>query len=372
MSAELAPVPESMTFGRADQDAAALSSRSARRGSAPLLELHDVDVEIPLPGGVLRAVRGVSLRAAAGQSVGLVGESGSGKSLTLRAAMDLLPSPARITGGAVVIDGVDVTGMPPGRRRAHLSSVLAMIFQDSLTALNPTMRIGDQVAEVPRQRLGMSRSQARGRALDLLGQVGIRDVERRYRAFPHELSGGMRQRVCIAIALSAEPGLILADEPTTALDVTIQAQVLGVLADLQRERDVGLVLVSHDLAVVSGTCTELNVMYGGRIVEHGPTEVLLQNPRHPYTAALLRSVPDPDLPVHRLVSIPGLPPDLLQEITGCAFAPRCPAVIDRCRTDRPPLAPTGEGSWSGRDRAQLSACWRSEESDRWPELGETS
>ena len=328
------------------------------RPGAPLLELHDVDVEIPLPGGSLHAVRGVSLTASAGQSVGLVGESGSGKSLTLRAAMDLLPVPARISGGSVVVGGVDVTGMPAPRRREHLSSVLAMIFQDSLPALHPTMRIGDQVAEVPRLRLGMSRSQAHERAVDLLSSVGIRDPEGRYRAFPHELSGGMRQRVCIAIALSCEPALILADEPTTALDVTIQAQVLGVLAALRRDRGLGLVLVTHDLAVVSGTCEDLNVMYGGRIVEHGRTEVLLDAPRHPYTAALLRSVPDPDQPVHRLLTIPGQPPDLLQPIPGCPFAPRCPAVVDQCRHERPPLLVVGPGHGS--------ACWRSSEPERWP------
>ena len=330
----------------------------------PLLELHDLDVEIPLADGTLHAVRGVSLTASAGQAVGLVGESGSGKSLTLRAAMDLLPVPARITGGTVVVDGVEVTGLAPGRRREHVSSVMSMIFQDSLTALNPTMRIGDQVAEVPRRRLGMGRSDARGRALDLLDQVGIKDAERRYRAFPHELSGGMRQRVCIAIALSADPGLILADEPTTALDVTIQAQVLGVLAGLRRDRGVGLVLVTHDLAVVSGTCEDLNVMYAGRIVEHGRTAVLLDAPRHPYTAALLRSVPDPAQPVHRLLTIPGQPPDLMQPLDGCPFAPRCPAVVDRCTTERPPLLAVGPGRPGPEGHA--SACWRSHEPERWP------
>jgi len=324
-----------------------------------LLELHDVDVEIPLPGGTLHAVRGVSLSAGRGQAVGLVGESGSGKSLTLRAAMDLLPVPARVTGGTIVVDGVDVTGMTPERRRKHLSSVMAMIFQDSLTALNPTMRIGDQVAEVPRVRLGMSRSAARARALDLLDQVGIRDPESRYRAYPHELSGGMRQRVCIAIALSADPALILADEPTTALDVTIQAQVLGVLARLRQERGVGLMLVTHDLAVVSGTCDELNVMYAGRIVEHGRTEVLLDAPRHPYTAALLRSVPDPDQPVHRLLTIAGQPPDLMNPLPGCPFAPRCPAVVERCRTEVPPLLDLSAG--------HQSACWRAHEPEDWPQ-----
>jgi oligopeptide/dipeptide ABC transporter ATP-binding protein len=328
--------------------------------SKPLLELHDVDVEIPLADGTLHAVRNVSLTASAGQSVGLVGESGSGKSLTLRAAMDLLPVPARVTGGSIVVDGVDVTGMAPVRRRENLSAVMAMIFQDSLTALNPTMRIGDQVAEVPRRRLGMTKAAAHARAVDLLSQVGIRDPENRYRAFPHELSGGMRQRVCIAIALSTEPGLILADEPTTALDVTIQAQVLGVLAALRRDRGVGMVLVSHDLAVVSGTCEELNVMYAGRIVEHGRTEALLHAPRHPYTAALLRSVPDPDQPVHRLLTIPGQPPDLMQPTTPCPFAPRCPAQVERCVTEVPPLLPVGH--------RHGSACWRADEPETWPRV----
>jgi len=337
-----------------------------RRSEGPLLELHDVDVEIPLPGGTLHAVRGVSMSASPGQAVGLVGESGSGKSLTLRAAMDLLPVPAAVTGGSIVVDGVDVTGMAPARRREHLSSVMAMIFQDSLTALNPTMRVGDQVAEVPRRRLGMSRSDARARALDLLGQVGIRDPESRYRAFPHELSGGMRQRVCIAIALSADPALILADEPTTALDVTIQAQVLGVLARLREERGVGLVLVTHDLAVVSGTCDDLNVMYAGRIVEHGRTEVLLAAPRHPYTAALLRSVPDPDQPGRGVRVIAGQPPDLMEALPGCPFAPRCPAVVERCRDEVPPLLDVGPGASPVPGRGHSSACWRSHEPERWP------
>jgi oligopeptide/dipeptide ABC transporter ATP-binding protein len=322
------------------------------------LEVHDLDVEIPLPSGSLHAVRGVSLSASGGQAVGLVGESGSGKSLTLRAIMDLLPVPARIAGGSIVVQGVDVTGMSPTKRRAHLSAVLSMIFQDSLTALNPTMRVGDQVAEVPLRRLGMSKSAAHTRAVELLDTVGIKDPERRYRAYPHEMSGGMRQRICIAIALSADPGLILADEPTTALDVTIQAQVLGVLAQLRRERGVGLVLVTHDLAVVSGTCEQLNVMYGGRIVEHGSTADLLEAPRHPYTAALLRSVPDPDQPVHRLLTISGAPPDLLEVVPGCPFAPRCPAVVDRCWTELPPLMPVRP--------AHSSACWRAHEPQHWP------
>lgn len=323
-----------------------------------LVEVHDLDVEIPLAHGRLRAVRGVSFTASPGESVGLVGESGSGKSLTLRAIMDLLPTPARITGGTVLVDGVDITAMRPKKRRQHVASTMAIVFQDALTALNPTMRIGDQVAEVPRRRMGMSRPQAYRRALELLAAVGIKDPEMTYRSFPHMLSGGMRQRICIAVALSAEPRLILADEPTTALDVTVQAQVLGLLTSLQEERDVGLIMVTHDLAVVSGMCERLYVMYGGRIVEEGPTRAVLSAPRMPYTASLLRSVPDPDTPAHRLLSIPGHPPDLLHDPSECAFVGRCPAVVERCSEERPPLRSVGE------DRR--SACWRSDEPQSWP------
>jgi oligopeptide/dipeptide ABC transporter ATP-binding protein len=325
-----------------------------------LLEVNDLHVEIPLPHGTLHAVRGVSLSADAGEAIGLVGESGSGKSLTLRAMLGLLPQPARIAKGSIVVDGVDVTGLPAGERRKRLSSVMSMVFQDSLTALNPVMRVGDQIAEVPRRRLGLPPSRARERAIELMDRVGIPDPERRYRAYPHELSGGMRQRVCIAIALSSQPRLILADEPTTALDVTIQAQVLGVIESLRREDGVGLVLVSHDLAVVSQTCHRIYVMYAGQVAESGPALELLAGPRHPYSFSLLRSVPDPDAPVHRLLSIPGQPPDLADDLPGCAFAPRCPFVADACAAATPPLVAVGP------ERA--SACLRHEEWDRWTEL----
>ncbi len=326
-----------------------------------LLEVHDLNVEIPVPHGNLHAVRGVSLRVDAGEAIGIVGESGSGKSITLRALLGLLPQPAKVTGGSILLDGVDVTGLPDRRRQKVLTQAMSMVFQDSLTALNPVMRVGEQIAEVPRRRLGMSRSQAHARAVELMNQVGIPDPERRYRAYPHELSGGMRQRICIAIALSTEPRLILADEPTTALDVTIQAQVLDVIDRLRREQQLGLVLVSHDLAVVSQTCSQVYVMYAGRVVEAGPVRALLERSRHPYTYALLRSVPDPDTVVRRLLTIPGQPPDLTATPDGCSFAPRCPFVAESCHHQDPPLVLLADGD------GQRAACLRSDTALHWPE-----
>jgi len=333
-----------------------------------LLEVHDLSVDIPLRHGRLHAVRGVSLRVEAGEAIGVVGESGSGKTIMLRALLGLLPQPARIIGGSILLDGVEVTGMPAGRRHAALTEAVSMVFQDSLTALNPVMRVGEQIAEVPRHRLGMSRTAAHARAVELMDSVGIPEPERRYRAYPHELSGGMRQRIGIAIALSTQPRLILADEPTTALDVTIQAQVLDVLDTLRGEQQLGLVLVSHDLAVISQTCSRIYVMYAGRVVESGGAWALLGHPRHPYTYALLQSVPDPDAPVHRLLTIPGQPPDLTALPTGCPFAPRCAFAKTACTQEDPPLVPvtvTGEA-------AQLSACLRWDTAAHWPQWSEPS
>jgi oligopeptide/dipeptide ABC transporter ATP-binding protein len=323
----------------------------------PLLEVRDLHVEIPMPYGRLHAVRGVSLSVDTAESVGLVGESGSGKSLTLRALLGLLPRPARIVSGTILIDGEDVTGLPAKRLKRRLADTMSMVFQDSLTALNPVMRVGDQIAEAPLRKLGASRGEARAIAVDLMAEVGIADPERRYRLYPHELSGGMRQRICIAIALSTKPRLILADEPTTALDVTIQAQVLGVLGRLRQEEHVGLLLVSHDLAVVGQTCSRLYVMYAGKVVESGDLVDLVTAPRHPYTFSLLRSVPDPDQRVARLLSIQGQPPDLAETITGCSFAARCPFAEDACREWEPELVPAGP--------ARQSACRRIDTADDW-------
>jgi oligopeptide/dipeptide ABC transporter ATP-binding protein len=323
----------------------------------PLLEVRDLHVDIPMPYGRLHAVRGVSLSLAAAESVGLVGESGSGKSLTLRALLGLLPRPARIVSGAILIDGEDVTGLAPKLLKRRLADTMSMVFQDSLTALNPVMRVGDQIAEAPSRKLGASRADAKAIAVDLMTAVGIADPERRYRLYPHELSGGMRQRICIAIALSTKPRLILADEPTTALDVTIQAQVLGLLGRLRREEHVGLLLVSHDLAVVGQACSRLYVMYAGKVVESGDLRDLVTAPRHPYTFSLLRSVPDPDRRVARLLSIKGRPPDLAAPITGCSFAVRCPFAEDACREWEPELVQEGP--------ARHGACRRSGTAERW-------
>ena len=335
--------------------------------TAHLLEVRDLNVDIPLPHGQLHAVRDVSLTVGTGESVGLVGESGSGKSLALRALIGLLPHPARILSGTVLIDGEDVMGLAPKVRRRRLTDTMSMVFQDSLTALNPVQRVGDQIAEAPRRKLGKSSSDAHAIAVDLMAQVGIADPEQRFRLYPHQLSGGMRQRICIAIALSTKPRVILADEPTTALDVTIQAQVLGVLRQLQEEEHVGLLLVSHDLAVVSQTCSRLYVMYAGKVVESGDLLDLVRAPRHPYTFSLLRSVPDPDRRVHRLLTIQGQPPDLSQPVVGCSFAPRCPFVIDTCTTEQPPLEPVvAPGGVVGPLRR--SACWRVDTAATWPSL----
>ncbi|MCW2643932.1 MAG: hypothetical protein JWP07_41 [Pseudonocardiales bacterium] len=326
---------------------------------SPLLEVHDLHVEIPLPHAHLYAVRGVSLTVDAGESIGVVGESGSGKSITLRALLGLLPRPAQVTKGSIILDGVDVTGLPERRRTKMLTDAMSMVFQDSLTALNPVMRVGDQIAEVPRRRLGMSKRAAHARAVELMDQVGIPEPERRFRAYPHQLSGGMRQRVCIAIALSAEPRLILADEPTTALDVTIQAQVLEVIDGLRRDHQLGVVLVSHDLAVISQTCSRIYVMYAGRVIESGSIRQLLSLARHPYTFALLRAVPDPDLPVHRLLTIPGQPPDLTAVPAGCSFAPRCALTEPACREVDPPLTAVPK------EPDHASACIRLETASQW-------
>jgi oligopeptide/dipeptide ABC transporter ATP-binding protein len=328
----------------------------------PLLDVRDLHVEIPMPYGRLCAVRGVSLSVDAAEAVGLVGESGSGKSLTLRALLGLLPRPARIVSGAILIDGEEVTGLAPRLLRRRLADTMSMVFQDSLTALNPVMRVGDQIAEAPSRKLGAARAEARAIAVDLMAEVGIPDPERRYRLYPHELSGGLRQRICIAIALSTKPRLILADEPTTALDVTIQAQVLGLLGRLRRAERAGLLLVSHDLAVVGQTCSRLYVMYAGKIVESGALRSLITAPRHPYTFSLLRSVPDPDRRVARLLSIPGRPPDLAEPISGCSFAARCPFTEDACREREPALAPVPGGP------ARHSACRRADTAKRWPAM----
>jgi oligopeptide/dipeptide ABC transporter ATP-binding protein len=307
--------------------------------SDAILDVRDLRVE--LPG--LRAVDGASFGVARGEALGLVGESGSGKTMALRALVDLLPRNARTTGGAIVFDGEDLATASPERRRRVRGREIAMVFQEPMTALNPVMRVGDQIAEGPLARLGAGRRRARARALELMRLVGIPDAAHRYAAYPHELSGGLRQRVMIAIALALEPKLILCDEPTTALDVTIQDQILALLTSLREELGVSVVLVSHDLAVVAETCRHVAVMYAGQVVETGPVETVFRAPRHPYTLSLLRSVPSFEDAGRRLASIPGAPPDLAAPPPGCRFHPRCRFAQEDCTAGDFPLRPAGEG-----------------------------
>jgi oligopeptide/dipeptide ABC transporter ATP-binding protein len=273
----------------------------------------------------------------------MVGESGSGKSVTAHTIMGLLPGELAATAGRIVLEGVDLLTKSPGEMRRLRGDRMAMVFQEPMTALNPVMRVGDQIAEAPQVKLGQTRSRARRTAVELMRKVGIPDPERRASAYPHELSGGLRQRVMIAIALSCAPRLILCDEPTTALDVTIQDQILRLLEGLQRDTGASIVLVTHDLAVVAETCRSLAVMYAGQIVETGSVEEVFYEPRHPYTLGLLRSVPSYDHARGRLQAISGAPPDLVAPPSGCPFHPRCAFVQDDCRTgDFPPRPLAGE------------------------------
>jgi oligopeptide/dipeptide ABC transporter ATP-binding protein len=305
--------------------------------SHSLLQVSDLHVEIASRRGIVRAVDGVSLEVPAGEAVGLVGESGSGKSMTLRAIIGVLPPEARVTSGQVVLDGADLTQLSNADLNKIRGPKIAMIFQEPMSALNPVMRVGQQIAEGPQVHLGMNRSQSAERALELMQRVGIPDPERRFRSFPHEFSGGMRQRVMIAIALSCDPSLILCDEPTTALDVTIQDQILRLLSKLCRESGTSLVFVTHDLPVVAQVCHQLAVMYAGRIVERGTVQEILTAPCHPYTLGLVRSAPDIDRPRSSLVAIPGSPPSLISPPSGCRFHPRCKFAEEDCTVTDPRL-----------------------------------
>jgi oligopeptide/dipeptide ABC transporter ATP-binding protein len=305
--------------------------------TGPLLQVEDLRVQIASRRGVVRAVDGVSLEVEAGEAVGLVGESGSGKSMTLRAILGVLPPEAAVTSGQVMLDGVDLVQLP----KAHLNKIrgtkISMIFQEPMSALNPVMRVGHQIAEGPQVHLGMNRSQSAERAIELMRRVGIPDPERRFRSYPHEFSGGMRQRVMIAIALACEPELILCDEPTTALDVTIQDQILRLLARLCRESGTSLVFVTHDLPVVAQVCQRIAVMYAGQIVERGSVQEVLSKPCHPYTLGLVRSAPDVDHVRSSLVPIPGSPPSLIHPPSGCRFHPRCKFAEEDCVVTEPRL-----------------------------------
>jgi oligopeptide/dipeptide ABC transporter ATP-binding protein len=292
---------------------------------------------------VVHAVRGASFAVAPGEALGVVGESGSGKTMALRSIVGLLPRVGSVTGGTITLDGEDITHPSDRRARELRGRAISMVFQEPMTALNPVMRVGDQIAEMPRQRLGRSKAQAFDRAIELMRLVGIPDPTRRARAYPHELSGGLRQRVMIAIALSGDPRVILCDEPTTALDVTIQDQILKLLSGLREELGVALVFVSHDLAVIAQTCQKVAVMYGGMVVETGTVDEVFREPRHPYTLSLLRSVPDYDLIRDRLATIPGAPPDLASPPHGCPFHPRCAFAQEDCKSGAFPLREIAAG-----------------------------
>jgi peptide/nickel transport system ATP-binding protein/oligopeptide transport system ATP-binding protein len=309
----------------------------------PILEVRDLRVEIPLTRGTVHAVQGASFTVEAGQALGLVGESGCGKSMTLRAILGLLPQPGEVKGGEILFEGRDLAIADTKLLREVRGARIGIIFQEPMTALNPVMRVGDQIAEGPRVHLGKSRSQARQTALELMRKVGIPDPARRAQAYPHELSGGMRQRVMIAIALACEPQLILCDEPTTALDVTIQDQILKLLSAMRRDLGVSVVFVTHDLAVVAETCERIAVMYAGQVVETGTVDEVFRAPRHPYTLGLLRSVPRFDILRQTLDSIPGQPPDLVLPPTGCPFQPRCGFAREDCLEGDFPLRRLGPG-----------------------------
>jgi oligopeptide/dipeptide ABC transporter ATP-binding protein len=305
--------------------------------SEAILEVRNLHVQIATRRGVVRAVDGVSLEVPRGEAVGLVGESGSGKSMTLRAMLGVLPPEARVTSGQILLDGVDLVPLGNSQLNRIRGPKISMIFQEPMSALNPVMRVGRQIAEGPEVHLGYSRSRAAERALELMRRVGIPDPERRFRAYPHEFSGGMRQRVMIAIALACDPEIILCDEPTTALDVTIQDQILRLLARLCRETGVSLVFVTHDLPVVAQVCQHLAVMYGGQIVERGDVRDVLLDPRHPYTLGLVRSAPDFEYVRESLVPIPGSPPSMITPPAGCRFHPRCEFAEEDCRVTETPL-----------------------------------
>jgi len=319
--------------------------------SGPLLEVDDLVTHFRTDRGTVRAVDGVSLTVGRGRTLGVVGESGSGKTVLSRSIMGLLPPGGTVVRtGSVRLAGHELTTMTPPALREVWGTQVAMVFQDPMTALNPVVRVGRQITEALRIRVGLDKRGAQETALSLLTSVGIPSPERRMRNYPHELSGGMRQRVMIAIALACGPKLLLADEPTTGLDVTVQAQILDLLAEQQRERAMAMVLVSHDLGVVANRTDEIVVMYAGRVVEQAPTATLFARTRMPYTEALLRSIPKLADPSHtRLRVIPGRPPDLAAVPDGCRFAPRCPYAQDRCRQEAPPLRSAGPG--------HFFACW---------------
>jgi oligopeptide/dipeptide ABC transporter ATP-binding protein len=340
-----------------------------------LLDVRNLSTQFATRGGVVRAVDDVSWDVKEGETVALVGESGCGKSVSALSIMRLVSQPAgQITGGQVMFKGRDLMTLGEEEMRRVRGREIAMIFQEPMTSLNPVLTVGRQLTEGLEIHLGRTSDQARARAMELLAMVGISDPERRLPQYPHQFSGGMRQRMMIAMALACNPSLVLADEPTTALDVTIQAQILELMKDLSRRLGVAMLMITHNLGVVARYADRVNVMYAGRIIEGGTARELYGNPRHPYTLGLLRSVPRLDEPRRgRLAPIDGQPPDLTRLPPGCSFAPRCAFRVERCVSERPPLraveAPARAGKASARagearvpapSEAHISACWEAD------------
>ena len=315
-----------------------------------LLEIRDLHVTFSTYNAKVQAVRGVNLEVKAGETLAIVGESGSGKSVTSKAVMGLIPNPpGKITGGEILFEGQDLTKLSQRKMQAIRGKDISMIFQDPMTSLNPTMMVGKQIMEGLKKHQKMNASDAKKRAIELLELVGIPNAEARIKEYPHQFSGGMRQRVVIAIALACNPKVLIADEPTTALDVTIQAQILDLMRDLQNKMDTAIILITHDLGVVANMAQRVAVMYGGRVVETGSVDEIFYRPKHPYTWGLLSSMPRLNQPDAELLASPGSPPDLANPPKGCPFAARCPHAMKVCTEVMPDYVATSE--------TQKAACW---------------
>ncbi len=316
-----------------------------------LLEIRDLHTRFAVDGGEFRAVDGISLELKAGHTLGIVGESGCGKSVTALSIMGLVPQPpGRIAGGEIRFEGVNLLDLAPAEMRELRGNRISMIFQEPMTSLNPVFTVGDQIVEGILRHRKITQAEAKDRAIDMLRRVRIPSPERRFDDYPHRLSGGMRQRAMIAMALACEPKLLIADEPTTALDVTIQAQILDLMRTLRDETGTAIILITHDLGVVAELAHDVVVMYSGRIVERSSVARLFADPQHPYTIGLLGSIPKLHLEQQRLAAIEGQVPNPLAPRTGCSFTPRCPFAIEKCRLEEPPLAAVVAG--------HEAACWR--------------
>ncbi|MBB5871574.1 oligopeptide/dipeptide ABC transporter ATP-binding protein [Allocatelliglobosispora scoriae] len=323
------------------------AAHADRFGGGHLLEVDNLFVEFHTRDGVAKVINGVSYHLNPGEVLAVLGESGSGKSVTAQTIMGILDMPpGRITGGRILLEGRDLLAMSADERRQIRGAEISMIFQDALSALNPVFNVGYQISETLRRRAGMSKSDATRRAIELMELVKIPGAKDRIKDYPHQFSGGMRQRVMIAMALAMDPKVLIADEPTTALDVTVQAQIMDLLAGLRRDLNMAMILITHDLGVVADVADRIAVMYAGRIVEHADVRALYKQPAHPYTKGLLESIPRLDHKGTELATIKGLPPNLMRPPTGCAFHPRCPYAKDICVTEVPVSLELGEGRTS--------------------------